>query len=161
MIRRSIAATFVVLVTILGACTESTQDRQAEVADKGRSVMPFDLDTTTHRFIPTDDGLLEEVVADDPGDASQISLIRQHLAAEAERFQAGDFSDPARIHGQDMPGLAELSAGAAKITISYVDLPAGASLTFRTTEPALVQALHDWGQAQVSDHGAHADQGTR
>lgn len=160
MIRRSITATLAALLTVLGACATSTQDRQAEVADKGRSVMPFDLDKTTHRFLPTDNGLLEEVVADDPGDTSQITLIRQHLAAEAQRFQAGDFSDPARIHGQDMPGLADLTAGASKITISYADLPAGASLSFRTTEPALVQALHDWGQAQVSDHGTHADQGT-
>jgi hypothetical protein len=161
MIRRSFTAALVAFLTTLGACAASAQDRQAEVAAKGRSVMPFDLDKTTHRFIPTDGGLLEEVVADHPDDASQITLIRQHLAAEAERFRAGDFSDPARIHGQDMPGLAELSAGAAKITIAYADLPAGASLTFRTAEPALVQALHGWGRAQVSDHGSHADRGTR
>lgn len=159
MIRRSITATLVAFLTILGACATSTQDRQAEVAEKGRSVMPFDLDKTTHRFLPTENGLLEEVIADDPGDTSQITLIRQHLAAEAQRFQSGDFSDPARIHGHDMPGLANLTAGASKITISYADLPAGASLSFRTTEPTLVQALHDWGQAQVSDHGTHADQG--
>lgn len=156
MMRRIVATALAAVTLAAGGCT-STPDRQAEVAEKGRTVMPFDLDRTTHRFLPTDDGLRQEVVADQPGDGTQITLVRQHLTAEAQRFQAGDFTDPARIHGPDMPGLAELSAGAAKITISYADLPDGASLTFRTTDPTLIRALHDWGRAQISDHGAHAD----
>lgn len=123
--------------------------------------MPFDLEETTHRFLPTDDGLRQEVVADHPNDTTQIDLVRQHLTAEAERFRAGDFGDPASIHGADMPGLAELSAGATNIEITYAELPDGATLTFQTTDPELVQALHDWGEAQISDHGTHADTDTR
>jgi hypothetical protein len=121
--------------------------------------MPFDLDKTTHRFTPRADGLLQEVVADEPADPTQIDLVREHLADEAERFRGGDFADPASIHGADMPGLAALSAGASAITIDYLDLPAGASLTFRTADPALVEALHAWGEAQVADHGEHAEHG--
>jgi hypothetical protein len=56
-----------------------------------------------------------------------------------------------------MPGLAELSAGAIAITITYTNLDDGAALDFRTTDPALIQALHAWGEAQVSDHGRHAE----
>jgi hypothetical protein len=155
----------VLLIAALGACSAQNPDpgtiRQSEVAEKGKFVMPFDLDRTTHRFTPRDDGLLQEVTADQPGDTAQIGLIRQHLTDEATRFRRGDFTDPARIHGNTMPGLAELTAGATRITIDRLDLPNGSSLTFRTTDPNLVKALHTWGEAQVSDHGSHAEQGTR
>lgn len=161
---RSLAATVAALLVTLGACAgedPGQTSRQAEVAERGASVMPFDLDETTHRFLPTDDGLRQEVVADHPDDTTQVDLVRQHLTTEAKRFRTGDFGDPASIHGDAMPGLAELSAGAADIEITYADLPDGATLTFRTTDPELIQALHDWGEAQVSDHGSHAETGTR
>lgn len=118
--------------------------------------MPFDLDRTTHRFTPRRTGLVQEVVADDPDDAEQIELIRAHLIDETDRFTSGDFSDPAQIHGREMPGLAELEAGAADIQIRYGELPDGARITFSTTEADLVTALERWGDAQVDDHGEHA-----
>src|SRR5918996_5000900 len=74
-------------------------DRVDEVAARGAEVMPFDLERTTHRFLPRADGGLQIVIADDPGDAEEIALIRGHLADEADRFRAGDFGDPATIHG--------------------------------------------------------------
>ena len=143
-----------VAVAALVGC--SSGDRQAEVAERGAQVMPFDLERTTHRFTPTADGLVEEVIADRSDDAEQVELIRNHLAEEADRFSAGDFADPARIHGRDMPGLADLEAGANRIEIRYEPLPAGARITFSTTDPALVAALERWGAAQVADHGSHA-----
>ena len=81
--------------------------RQDEVARKGAGVMPFDLRRTTHHFDDTPTGGIETVTANDHGDAEQVRLIRAHLAHEATRFAQGDFSDPARIHGEDMPGLAK------------------------------------------------------
>ena len=142
-----------------GGDGEAGAERQAEVADRGADVMPFDLDATTHRFEPTPDGLVQTVVADDPEDAGQVDLVRQHLAEEAERFSAGDYGDPASIHGDDMPGLAELEAGADAIEVAYDDTADGARLTYTTSEPALVDALHRWSEAQVMDHGAHAEAG--
>nr|BFE78375.1 hypothetical protein GCM10020093_009760 [Planobispora longispora] len=53
---------------------------------------------------------MQTVTADDPADASQVRLIREHLTEEAARFGRGDFGDPASIHGERMPGLRELSA---------------------------------------------------
>jgi hypothetical protein len=55
-----------------------------------------------------------------------------------------------------MPGVSELTAGAADIQIGYARRPEGAAITFTTSEPDLVNALHDWADAQVSDHGPHA-----
>jgi hypothetical protein len=54
-----------------------------------------------------------------------------------------------------MPGLAELRASARRIDVTYDELEDGAQLTYRTNEPALTTALHDWFAAQTSDHGGH------
>jgi hypothetical protein len=137
----------------------ASAERQAEVAARGAEVMPFDLDATTHRFEPRETGLIQMVTADDPQDGKQIALIREHLEEEASRFAAGDFDDPAAIHGDDMPGLTTLRDGAAEIDIQLEQLDDGARLVYTTDDPRLVEALHQWAQAQVSDHGDHAEHG--
>jgi hypothetical protein len=134
-------------------------DRQQEVAERGRTVMPFDLDETTHRFTPTGTGGVQDVVADRLDDARQIELIRVHLRQEAAAFTKGDFGDPARIHGDDMPGLAELKGGHEHIEVRYRERADGATLTYDTRDPALVDALHAWFEAQLGDHGDHAESG--
>ncbi|MFI5476638.1 aspartate carbamoyltransferase [Streptomyces cacaoi] len=133
--------------------------RQEAVAERGRTVMPFDLDQTTHRFTPSETGGVQDVVADQPDDTKQVDLIRTHLQQEARAFGRGDFGDPAQIHGETMPGLAELEDGYERIEVRYRERPDGATLTYTTDEPALVDALHDWFEAQLSDHGDHAETG--
>jgi hypothetical protein len=130
--------------------------RQEEVATRGAQVMPFDLEQTMHVFQPLADGGLQTVTAKDPSNSAQIALIQAHLKEEAEKFRQGDFSDPARIHGEDMPGLAALQAGARQIEIQYTPLPNGAQIRYATQEPALILALHQWFAAQLADHGHHA-----
>ncbi|KAB0503116.1 aspartate carbamoyltransferase [Pseudomonas moorei] len=134
--------------------------RQAEVAGRGQDVMPFSLAATTHVFTKTAEGGIQQVVAKPPGDAAQVQLIRQHLQAIHERFLKGDFSGPAHIHGQDMPGLADLKAAKpGQIAIEYTDIEGGAQLLFKTSNPALIAALHQWFDAQLSDHGKDAMEG--
>lgn len=132
------------------------QTRQKEVAVKGAKVMPFDLEQTTHVFQKLDDGGLQKVVVKDPSNKKQVALIQSHLKEESEKFRKGDFSDPARIHGEDMPGLAQLKAGAAKINVRYSALPEGAQIRYQANGPKLVTAIHQWFSAQLSDHGDHA-----
>jgi hypothetical protein len=134
----------------------SSAARQAEVAARGARVMPFDLEQTMHVFQSLDDGGLQTVRAKDPANREQIALIQTHLQEEASKFQRGDFSDPATIHGEAMPGLAELRAGAGQIEIEYLPLPDGAQIRYRTKDPALVMAIHHWFMAQRADHGSHA-----
>jgi len=134
-------------------------DRQAEVAARGAEVMPFDLDRTTHVFTKLPEGGVQTVTADDPNDAEQIRLVREHLRKEAEAFSRGDLSDPATIHGDDMPGVAELKTGAGRFTVRYDDQPTGARLVYTTDDPALIDALHAWFDAQTSDHGPDAEHG--
>lgn len=138
---------------------DSMAEQQADVADRGAQVMPFDLDATTHVFTKTDDGGVQVVTADDPADAVQVGLIREHLIDERANFARGDFDDPAQIHGHDMPGVAELAAGYADIVVSYAERPDGAQLTYTTDEPQLVDAIHAWFDRQLMDHGDDAEAG--
>jgi hypothetical protein len=149
-----ISAAAIMAIAVIVVLTQS--DRHAEVAGKGRQVMPFDLDRTTHKFTPLENGGRQTVTADDPGDTVQIGLIRDHLEHEQTAFARGDFSDPATIHGDGMPGLAALREGGGRITVIYTPLSSGAELTYTTSEPSLIAAIHAWFAAQTSDHGSHA-----
>jgi hypothetical protein len=136
--------------------------RQAEVARRGADVMPFDLKATTHVFTKTPQGGTQRVVAKNASDSAQIALVRQHLREIREQFQKGDFSGPAHIHGAAMPGLAELQAAApGAISVNYMDVARGAQLTYTTVDAKLVSALHQWFDAQLSDHGHDAMSGHR
>jgi hypothetical protein len=134
----------------------STMSRQDEIVLKGATVMPFDLMRTTHFFDDTPGGGIETITANDKKDARQIALIRSHLAEEAKRFRRGDFSDPAKIHGQDMPGLDALARAGDKLRVKYRKLPAGASLSYASADAAVIAGVHAWFAAQRSDHAAHS-----
>ena len=134
--------------------------RQAEVAARGAQVMPFELAATSHVFTKNRNGGLQQVLVKDPKDKEQLRLVRGHLREIAGRFQARDFSAPARIHGASMPGLEPLAqARPGEITIYYRELFNGAQIRYATSNPALVPALHQWFDAQLSDHGADAHEG--
>ncbi|WP_199433423.1 hypothetical protein [Qaidamihabitans albus] len=145
-------------VTYLGL-RDGTTARQYAAAARGAQVMPFDLERTTHRFTKNRTGGEQTVVADDPSDTEQIRLIRQHLAKENAKFSRGDFSAPETIHGSRRAGLAELAAGYRRVTTEYADTASGGHITYTADDPALVTALHGWFDAQVSDHGGHAESG--
>ena len=143
----------VLLVTALACQAKASPERRAEVAEKGARVMPFDLTRTTHVFESLPDGGLQAVTAKDPADTLQIRLIREHLRVESERFPKGDFEDPMAIHGHDMPGIAELRSGAGRFEVVYGEVPSGATIRYRSSDRALVEALHRWFEAQRMDHG--------
>jgi hypothetical protein len=140
--------------------TTAGGQRQAEVAQRGKDVMPFALTATTHIFIKNAEGGIQRVVAKKSSDMAQTKLVRQHLQEIRDQFLQGDFSGPSRIHGQEMPGLAELkTAKPGQIVIAYRDVKGGAELTYKTPETSLVAALHQWFDAQLSDHGTDAMEG--
>jgi hypothetical protein len=121
--------------------------------------MPFDVTKTVHIFTMTESGGVERVVVKDPADVHQVMLIREHLRKEAARFAQGDYSDPASLHGADMPGLKELQAGAKRVKVSYAESRDGAAITFETADRHLLTAVHRWFGAQLSEHGADAKAG--
>lgn len=154
-------ALFAMGIVIVGAvavvvAVSPGPSREQLIAERSADVMPFDLAATTHTFEPTSDGGLQTVVADDPTDRRQIDLIQQHLRDEAAAFGRGEFGDPARIHGAEMPGLATLRARFDRLDVTFGARADGGELRYRTDDPVVLDALHDWFAAQTSDHQAHA-----
>jgi hypothetical protein len=150
--------TTLIVSTVLLTAACSSPDlarRQAEVAEAGAAVMPFDLDATTHVFEKVPTGGVQSVVAD-TDDPTQIDLVRAHLADEAERFARGDFHDPAMIHGEDMAGLHELVMGHQRLSVTYRDVERGGEIRYVSEDSDLVDAVHRWFDAQLADHGEHA-----
>jgi len=146
----------VAAMLLLASGVASGQTPQEHVHQMSHMVMPFDMTKTLHVFRMTDTGGIERVVAKDAGATEQVGLIQQHLKSEAARFQQGDYSDPQKLHGVDMPGLQELVAGASRVKVTYSPRVDGAELVFSTTDPHLLTAIHRWFGAQLSEHGADA-----
>lgn len=156
-----LALTTIVLSTAFSVSVAAADKaRQDAVAERGADVMPFALDATTHIFQKTNSGGIQEVVAKSAKDTGQVRLIRAHLREIAEQFSKRDFSGPSHIHGDDMPGLAELKqANASALKVQYGEIKSGARITYTANNPELVAALHKWFDAQLSDHGHDAMEG--
>lgn len=131
--------------------------RQEVVAARAPDVMPFSLKATTHVFTKTSQGGIQQVIAKDPKNAQQVQLTRAHLSEIAEQFSKGDFSGPTHIHGAEMPGLDALKqAKRGELGVQYAAIDGGGQVTYTTSNSKLVEALHQWFDAQLSDHGADA-----
>ena len=147
---------FMLVATQAHAESSASPERLHEVEERGRHVMPFNLEKTQHVFEKTDRGGIQQVVAKEADDAEQIALIRQHFTAISKGFQQGDFSRQRRIHGNDMPGLAELTADYRHVHFDFRELPNGAEIEYSAENPVLVDAIHRYFNAQLTDHGQHA-----
>ena len=146
-----------IVIFLFIICTPAyAETKQEHVHEMAHSVMPFDISKTVHIFKMTESGGVQRVIAKDPDATEQITLIRQHLYHEAQKFQRGDYSDPQKLHGAQMPGLKELEAGASHIKVLYEAVPSGGEITFETTDLHLLTAIHRWFGAQLSEHGADA-----
>jgi hypothetical protein len=157
MNRSALHLALALLVATMPLAHAADAARQGEVATRGADVMPFSLKATQHIFTKTGSGGTQTVVARNRADREQVRLVREHLRQIQGEFRRGDFAGPSHIHGEDMPGLAQLKAApAGAIGISYRNVPGGAQLSYRTRRPELVSALHEWFDAQLSDHGPDA-----
>ena len=157
MINKLLCVAVAALVLVPPGTYAADTTRQAEVARRGADVMPFDLQATTHTFTKTADGGTQRVAAKNSADSRQVELVRAHLHDIQARFLKGDFSGPVHIHGDAMPGLAQLKAAdPGQMAVVYKDVKGGAELRYRTSDAKLVSALHAWFDAQLSDHGADA-----
>ena len=146
--------------TSVFAVEPASEARLDEVVSKGVHVMPFDLERTLHIFNKVEKGGVQQVIAKDKNDAEQIALIREHLSKIAREFNQGDFSNPVKIHGNKMAGLEALrSAEKGTLSIIYQELPDGAQIDYASEKADLVTAIHQFFDAQLSDHARHAVSG--
>jgi hypothetical protein len=153
-----------IAITILGMtithaalAQPASPERLNEVKQRGMHVMPFDLKKTQHVFEKTETGGVQQVIVKDMDNIKQIELIQQHLTRISGEFSHGDFSDPEQIHGKDMSGLAELRAAKpGQLHVQYKELHDGAEITYSAEDKALINAVHEWFDAQLADHGPDA-----
>ncbi len=126
-----------------------------EAHQRQQQVVPFSMDQTLQTFTKTVHGGVQHVIAKSADNSEQIKLIQAHLLKIANEFKKGDFSVTERVHGADMPGLAQLKmAETDDIKFEYQALPNGAQIHYSTEYPQYVQALHEWFDAQISEHGS-------
>jgi len=147
----------IIQAPIVSAVETASEARLDEVAAKGRMVMPFNLEKTLHVFSKTKQGGVQQVIVKDPSNKAQISLIKTHLSKIYADFKTQDYSDPEKIHGADMPGLRALkNAKSGALSLQYRELSRGAEITYTAKKPELVKAIHQWFDAQLSDHARHS-----
>lgn len=127
--------------------------RQHMIHTKSPMVMPFDMDKVTHYFLKTETGGNLLIKVKDKKDTMQIALVRNHLKKEQTLFLNSNFKDPQTLHGIDMPGLKILTNSKGKFDVIYNELPEGAELMFESKDSLVIDAIHKWFDAQLSDHG--------
>lgn len=130
----------------------------AGVQARGAVAMGVNLYTSNHVFEPLPDGGRIELQRDG-ADSVGTARIRRHMAEIAARFGTGDFRLPGYVHGRTVPGTAVMTARRAVINYTVESLPRGASVRVRSSDPAAIQAIHEFLAFQRQDHhaGAHHD----
>jgi len=121
--------------------------------DRGRVAMGVDQYTSTHLFDALPEGGRIELQrgVDDP---EGIEVIRAHLREIREAFSRGDFTTPAFVHSQDVPGTDVMAARRDRIEYVYHDLPRGGEVRLITRDPAALEAVHAFMAFQRDDHRA-------
>jgi hypothetical protein len=143
--------------TTASALEKSTLNPAEEVHQRTQQTLPYPLDQTLQTFTKTVHGGVQHVIAKSADNSQLIKSIQAHLLKMANEFKKGDFSTTERIHGANMPGLAQLKkAGIDEIRFDYKPLEKGAQIHYSTEYPLYVQALHDWFDTQINDHGNDA-----
>jgi hypothetical protein len=136
------------------AVEKNSPEPNAKVQQHTQQIVPYAVDQTKQMFTKTVHGGVQHVVVKSADNTEQIKLIQSYLQKMSNNFTKGDFSETERIHGANMPGLAQLKkAHPYDIKFEYKALPLGAQVHYSTEYPLLIQALHEWLDAQMKDHG--------
>ena len=118
---------------------------------RGRVVMGVDQYTSIHRFDALPDGGRIELQRDRDDTAGALA-IRDHMRAIARAFAAGDFSAPATVHLETVPGVRVMRARRKAIRYETSDLARGAALRIRTSDRDAVAAVHEFLAYQRREH---------
>jgi hypothetical protein len=123
------------------------------IQQRGLAEMGVDQYTSTHVFDNLPDGgrvTLERDVDDSAG----VAQIRTHLRDNAREFAKGNFLAPEHVHAQPVPGTSVMIAKRSVIRYTVTDLPRGAALDIRSSDPEAVTAIHQFLAFQRSAHHA-------
>jgi hypothetical protein len=125
----------------------------AAMQDRGKKAMGVDQYTSSHTFdaLPTC-GRIELVR--DTNDSVGVAQIRAHIREIARAFANGDFTTPAFVHMQTVPGTATMREKRALISYEVRDVPRGAELLIRTKDLQALAAIHEFMAFQRGEHHA-------
>lgn len=146
---------------VLSHAVESTTNKSpGSMQQRMQQMLPYSAEKTETTYSKTVHGGVQHVVVKSASDSTQVKAVQEHLRMMVEHYRKGDFSMPERVHGKDMPGLAQLKmAKADDIKFEYKDLENGGQIHFSSEYPQFVSALHEWFDAQISEHGNPAQSG--
>ena len=120
---------------------------------RGKQVMGFDQQKTTHHFLLYEDGGAIDGSVKDTANTTDRNAIRSHLQHIAHLFAAGDFEAPMLVHdNKDVPGTKDLARLKEKITYTYVETPAGGRVDIVATDKNALAAVHAFLKFQIDDH---------
>jgi hypothetical protein len=99
-------------------------------------------------FTPTPYGGIEDAVVVTPN-AAEVRRLQAQTRKRAAAFARGDFVDPTNPHGDLVPGLREMRRQWNKMHVRYEDLANGSRIRYSTSDPVMVEALHQWFVARA------------
>ena len=143
-------------LTLVAACVAAPDGDGSEFAAlqaRGEMAMGVDQYTSTHLFDALPDGGRIEFRYDRE-DPEAIATIREHLQEIQAAFSAGDFSTPAFVHAEEVPGADVMAARADHIEYAYHELPRGGELRLTTSDPEALDAIRAFMAFQRDDHQA-------
>lgn len=145
---------FVCLLVFSSNIYADNQKNQS-IEQRMQLLSPYIVDETLESFSKTVHGGIQHVVVKSANNSVQIKVVQTHLRKMVERYRKGDFSFSEKLHGADMPGLAELKAAKLDdIKFEYKQLVNGGQIHYSSEYPLLVAALHEWINAQNTAHGS-------
>lgn len=124
----------------------------AAVNTRGEKAMGFSQTETTHHFILNTDGGVIQVEVNDPNDAQNRAMIRQHLAQVARMFAEGDFDTPMLVHGRVPPGVPVMRRLKSEINYVYEETERGARVRITTKNAEALAAVQAFLRFQITDH---------
>lgn len=120
---------------------------------RGKHVMGFDQQSTTHHFRLYEDGGAIEVSVKDAADSGNLTAIRAHLPHIATLFADGQFDAPMLVHDTtNVPGVADLARLKSRLHYDFVETPTGGRVDIVTRDKDALAALHAFLRFQITDH---------
>ena len=100
-------------------------------------------------FTSTSSGGFEDAIVMLPDDDAAVHQLQSQMRKRAQAFARGDFVDPTNPHGDLVPGLREMRDQWNKMHVQYENLPRGSRVRYTSSDPVMVEALHQWFTARA------------
>ena len=149
----NVLARVCMLACVFAAPLAAQDTNFAAMQQRGKMAMGVDQSTSIHKFDDLANGGRIELQRE-RDDTAGVRAIRAHLHNIARAFNIGDFSTPAFVHMKTLPGMATMAKKRAAIRYLFKELPRGGELRITTTDPAALEAVHEFLAFQRGEHHA-------